>query len=166
LAERFRERLEEILQELPRDFFFCSLGYGRPKSAPILPFGKHIGIPSHLFYLTGYLVSDAGCRYLLDSMPVTGPVDAWIGLKMTQNWENSFGDALGVGSHQFRRKADAAPSRKQLGQILEFRAYCALTPLCSQRIENSSGTGTEGRTWRLRDTDIVYSGDSACRGLR
>jgi hypothetical protein len=166
LVERFRERLEEVLLELPRDFHFFSLGYGRPKSAPILPYGKHVGIPSHLFYLTGYLVSEVGCRYLLDSMPVTGPIDAWIGLKMTQNWDNSFGVALGVGSHQLRRKADAAPTRKQLSQILHFRAYCALTPLCSQRVENASGTGTERRTWRLRDTDVAYSGDSARRSLR
>jgi hypothetical protein len=163
-VERFRERLAEVLLELPRDFHFCSIGYGRPKSAPILPYGKYVGIPSHLFYMTGYLVSESGCRYLLDSLPVTGPIDAWMGLKMTQNWDNSFGIALGVGSHS-RPTTGAVPSRKELGQILQFGAYCALTPLCSQRVGNSqsSSTGFDRRSWRRRDTDIVYSGDSASR---
>jgi hypothetical protein len=165
LVDRFRERLDEILSELPRDFHLCSLGYSRPKSAPILPCGKHVGVPSHLFYMTGYLVSEAGCRHLLSSLPVVGPVDTWIGLKMTQNWDNSFGVALGVGSHS-RPTTEAAPSRKDLGRILQFRAYCALTPLCSQRVGVSTGGGTEDRSWRQRDTDIVFSGDSLSRGFR
>jgi len=147
LVDRFRERLAELLKELPRDFHYCSLGYSRPKTAPILPYNNTCGIPSHLFYLTGYILSSAGAAYLLDSLPVVGPVDSWIAFKMTSNWDNAFGTALGVGVHS-RPNCDL-PSRKDLCRILQFRAFCALQPLCSQRV---------GRSWRERDTDVDYSG--------
>ena len=166
LEERFRERLEAVLQQLPRDFHFCSLGYGRPKSAPIVPFSEHIGIPSMLWYLTGYCLSEAGAQYLLDALPVVGPVDSWIGLKMTNNWDNSFGVKLGVGIHAKPKPSDF-PSTDDLSRILSFRAYCAMPPLCSQKVRLSTTATTggavvaptrSGRHWRQRDTDIEYSG--------
>ena len=198
LVDRFRDRLSEVLQELPRDFHFCALGYGRPKSAPVAPFSRHVGVPSHQFYLTGYLVSALGCRHLLQSLPVVGPVDAWIALQQTRNWDNSYGATLGVGSHArpgghvvgggdisavtAAAAAAIAPSRSDLARILQFRAFCAVRPLCYQKVGAAAGWGGDGdrtnggtvagsaaaaasggarherRNWRLRDTDIVYSG--------
>lgn len=156
LVDRFRERLAELLVELPRDFHFCSLGYGRPKTAPIVPYATHCGIPSHQFYLTGYVLSLAGAHYLLESLPVVGPVDAWMGLKMTANFDNAIGTALCVGS-QSKPLTDTV-SHKDLHQMIRFRAFCARLPLCSQRVA-APGSATLGRSWRQRDTDIVYSGD-------
>jgi hypothetical protein len=168
LVDRFTDRLlDEILRELPRDFHFCSLGYSRPKSAPIVPYSDHIGIPSMLWYLTGYCISAAGAQYLLDALPVVGPVDSWIGLKMTSNWDNTFGVRLGVGSHA-KSLHHPLPSVHDLGQILQFRAYCARRPLCQQKVRISTTALTAGtivastqsgrRQWRQRDTDIEYSG--------
>lgn len=165
LVDQFTERLNDLLHELPRDFHFCSLGYSRPKSAPIVPFSSKIGIPSMLWYLTGYCLSDAGAKYLLDSLPVVGPVDSWIGLKMTRNWENDFGSRLGVGMSS-KSRADVTHSHVDLVRILQFRAYCALVPLCSQEVRVATLAGSvvaaaTGKNWRQRDTDIVYSGDMA-----
>jgi hypothetical protein len=62
LADRFVDRLQTLLEELPRDFHFCSLGYSRPKTAPIVPYTRNqrkhkspciLGVPTNLFYLTG-----------------------------------------------------------------------------------------------------------------
>jgi hypothetical protein len=119
-----------------------------------------------LWYLTGYCLSEAGAQYLLDSLPVVGPVDSWIGLKMTNNWDNIFGAKLGVGMHA-KPKNSKLPSHADLGQIMKFRAYCVLQPLCSQKVRLSTTAATggtvvaptrHGRHWRQRDTDIEYSG--------
>ena len=75
LNDRFAERLASLLEELPRDFHFCSLGYSRPKAAPMVEYSTHLGIPSCLWYLTGYVLSLEGARHLIKSLPVTGPVD-------------------------------------------------------------------------------------------
>ena len=171
LVDHFAERLADLLKELPRDFHFCSLGYSRPKSAPIVPYSSKIGIPSMLWYLTGYCLSEAGANYLLDSLPVVGPVDSWIGLKMTNNWDNSFGMALGVGVHA--KPNSELPAHKDLCKILQFRAYCALQPLCTQKVRVAVAAATAGtvvaaqtgRNWRQRDTDIEYSGDIAKTGM-
>lgn len=167
LEDRFAEKLANVLKELPRDFHFCSIGYSRPKSAPIVPFGDKIGIPTMLWYLTGYCISEAGAKYLLESLPVTGPVDSWIGLKMTSNWDNIYGCRLGVGAHANPNAAEL-PARKDLRKILDFRAFCSLHPLCSQKIKVDAAVASAGtvvaastaRTWRQRDTDIVYSGSA------
>jgi GR25 family glycosyltransferase involved in LPS biosynthesis len=75
LSDRFAERLSSLLKELPRDFHFCSLGFSRPKTAPIVEYSTHLGIPSCLWYLTGYVLSLEGARHLIESLPVSGPVD-------------------------------------------------------------------------------------------
>jgi hypothetical protein len=155
LVDRFTDRLEELLRELPRDFHFCSLGYSRPKTAPVVPYSSQVGIPSCIWYLTGYVMSFEGAKYLQRKLPVRGPVDSWIGMQMCSNWENEYGQEIGVGMQS--RPAAVLPSRKDLEQILKFRSFCALTPLCSQRV-NASSTASARRTWRQRDTDIVYSG--------
>ena len=167
LVDRFTDRLKELLRELPRDFHFCSLGYSRPKTAPIVSYREHVGIPTNLFYLTGYLISEAGAEFPLDSLPVVGPIDSWIGLKMTNNFDNIFGSIVGVG--RSKPLADPLPN-KDLCTILKFRAFCALQPLCTQRVGvnysaslstagSSPMTSSGGRSsWRLRDTDIEYSG--------
>lgn len=167
LVDRFTDRLDEMLLELPRDFHFCSLGYSRPKSAPIVPYSDHIGIPSMLWYLTGYCLSAAGAQYLLDALPVVGPVDSWIGLKMTNNWDNTFGTRLGVGIHA-KPQSEMPSNHDYLGQIMKFHAYCARRPLCSQKVRVTTTALTSGtivaptehgrRQWRQRDTDIEYSG--------
>jgi len=154
LVEGFREKLERILVELPRDFHFCSIGYSRPKTAPIVEFSTTIGVPSMLWYMTGYILSATGIEFLLNELPVTRPLDNWIGLKMTQNWDNSFGVQVGVGSHG----RGGSVARKDLSKIMRFRAFCSSQPICRQRMERQSGLGH--RDWRLRDTDIEYSGDS------
>jgi GR25 family glycosyltransferase involved in LPS biosynthesis len=166
LVDRFADKVAALLKELPRDFHFCSLGYSRPKSAPIVPFTSKLGIPSMLWYLTGYILSEAGARYLLDSLPVVGPVDSWVGLQMTNNWDNVFGMKLGVGVHS--KPNSELPAHRDLCKILKFRAFCALQPLCTQkvRVEAAATAGTvvaasTGRHWRQRDTDIEYSGYSS-----
>ncbi|GAX25714.1 hypothetical protein FisN_14Lh023 [Fistulifera solaris] len=161
LVDHFAERLQSLLMELPRDFHICWLGYSRPKSAPIVPYTKRVGIPTMLWYLTGYVLSEAGAHYLLNALPVIGPVDSWLGLKTTTtNWDNRFGVQVGVGTHGGSGTVQT-PSRKELGQILQFRAYCAMKPLVAQRVSTTlSDTRGSNRNWRhFRDSDIEYSGD-------
>jgi GR25 family glycosyltransferase involved in LPS biosynthesis len=158
LVDRFADRLSALLEELPRDFHFCSLGYSRPKTAPMPEYSSQLGIPSCIWYLTGYVLSLEGARYLLDSLPVRGPVDSWIGLKMCGNWDNIFGQIMGVGVHA-RSSGVELPSRGDLARILKFRAFAALTPLCHQKVGATALTSTVGRSWRQRDTDITYSGN-------
>lgn len=75
LSDRFAERLNSLLEELPRDFHVCHLGYSRPKAAPMVEYSAHLGIPSCLWYLTGYILSLEGAKHLIKSLPVVGPVD-------------------------------------------------------------------------------------------
>lgn len=141
----------DVLGELPRDFHFCSLGYSRPKRAPMVPYSPHLGVPSFLWYLTGYVISLDGARRLLGELPVSGPVDSWMGLKMLSNWDNVHGEGIGVARDSRRHNvSEKAPSRREMARILKFRAFAALVPLCSQR--------TGGSGWTDRDTDIVGSG--------
>lgn len=155
LCDRFGERLEALLEELPRDFHFCSIGYSRPQRAPLVYYSSQLGIPTCLWYLTGYIISLEGAKYLLESLPVCGPVDSWIGMKMCSNWDNVFGQRIGVGIHT--KTQAKPPSRKDLAQILRFRAFAALVPLCEQKNNNTSA-GSSGGGWRNKDTDIAYSG--------
>jgi hypothetical protein len=160
LVDRFRDRLLTLLEELPRDFHFCSLGYSRPKTAPLVPFSSQLGIPTSIWYLTGYILSLEGARYLLNKLPVRGPVDSWIGLAMfSNNWDNVFGHAMGVGVSA-RPTQDPFISKDDLKKILRFRAFAATIPLCSQRVGNLADLPSTRRSWRQRDTDIVYSGNS------
>jgi GR25 family glycosyltransferase involved in LPS biosynthesis len=99
LVDRFVDRLEALLDELPRDFHFCSIGYSRPRSAPMIEVSSQLGIPTCLWYLTGYILSQGGSDHLLRSLPVVGPVDSWIGLKIMSNWDNIYGEQVGVGIH-------------------------------------------------------------------
>eukprot|EP00977_Amphora_coffeiformis_P007157 scaffold1562_cov170-Amphora_coffeaeformis.AAC.10 len=154
VVEDFCSVLDSLLEDLPRDFQYCALGYSRPKAAPILiPWASRprVGIPSHLFFATGYLVSPAGVAYFQEHAPVQGPVDAWLGLRMTRNFENLVGERLGVGGHG--KGGDLSGS--QAAKIMDFRAFCAVPPLCSQPLRNTNNTG---RRWKDKDTDIVYSG--------
>ena len=180
LNDRFVDRLNSILEELPRDFHYCALGYGRPKTAPMVPFSSQLGIPTCLWYMTGYILSLEGAKYLLGQLPIRGPVDSWIGLLMFGNWDNSFGHSLGIGKHSripaagktsnkygssHAASSSAFPSRRDLSSFLRFRAFAALTPLCSQKVGAdvaSSGIGNsdghDKSSWRQRDSDITYSG--------
>ena len=151
LTDGFAERLESLLEELPRDFHFCSLGYSRPKTAPIVEYSTQLGIPSCLWYLTGYILSLEGARHLIKSLPVTGPIDSWIGLKMYSNWDNRFG---AWKKKKEKKKKPKLPSNEDLAKIIKFRAFAALVPLCSQKV----ATDVRGGSWRDRDTDITYSG--------
>ena len=158
-VDRFVDRLFSVLEELPRDFHFCSLGYGRPKTAPMVKYSMHVGIPTCLWYLTGYILSKDGADYLLSNLPVRGPVDSWIGFHhICANWDNAFGQVVGVGVHS--KPTTDSPSRKDLAQILKFRAYAAMVPLCSQKVLSAPSTMLAGnqRKWRQRDTDITFSG--------
>lgn len=180
LVDRFVDRLDEVLRELPRDFHYCAVGYARPKNAPLVDCPaattsaaaaaeatalgggggnaggtcRHVKIPTMTWYLTGYLLSGEGARHLLRSLPVVGPVDAWIGRTMIlrSNWENDYGHRVGVGSapyqyHQQHQQhgrdgpgtaaaSGATLSRKELRACLQFRAYCASVPLCHQKVED------------------------------
>jgi len=49
LVDRFSERLEILLNELPSDFHFCSIGYSQPKKAPLFHFSENLVIPSFLW---------------------------------------------------------------------------------------------------------------------
>eukprot|EP00980_Cylindrotheca_fusiformis_P015976 scaffold4690_cov116-Cylindrotheca_fusiformis.AAC.6 len=172
LVDRFVDRLESVLAELPRDFHFCSLGYSRPKTAPLIPYSTEIGMPSCIWYLTGYILSLEGASYLLNKLPVLGPVDSWIGLHMFRNWDNMFGHAMGVGMAAAAKPSSGGDStsngisRKDLRSLLRFRAFAATVPLCSQKVgvgsnnNHHNNNNSTGRNWRQRDTDIVYSGNS------
>ena len=81
---------------------------------------------------------------------------SWIGLKMCGNWDNKFGDMMGVG--KFTKPKTSLPSRKDLAKIMKFRAFAALVPLCNQRLGPSSTAEVTRGGWRDRDTDITYSG--------
>jgi len=162
LCDRFSSRLATLLEELPRDFHFCSLGYSRPKTAPMLDYSTNLGIPSCLWYLTGYIVSLAGTEYLRKSLPVVGPVDSWIGLKMCSNWDNKYGFMVGVGIHSKSKKENL--SRKELVSIIKFRCFAALVPLCHQSMRGRAAVASakksqKSMSWRDRDTDIVFSGN-------
>ena len=135
LTDGFAERLESLLDELPRDFHFCSLGYSRPKTAPIVEYSTQLGIPSCLWYLTGYILSLEGARHLIKSLPVTGPIDSWIGLNMYSNWDNRFG---AWKKKKEKKKKPKLPSNEDL----KFRAFAALVPLCSQKVETDIRGGS------------------------
>ena len=115
-------------------------------------------------YLTGYIISMDGVRHLLESLPVRGPVDSWIGLKMLSNWDNTYGTKIGVGSAtKAYVESDVLPNKKVLKSIFKFRSFAALTPLCSQTYLStamtSASSNISGKSkWCDRDTDIVYSG--------
>jgi GR25 family glycosyltransferase involved in LPS biosynthesis len=159
LVDRFTDRLKSLLAELPRDFHFCSLGYSRPKTAPLLPLSSQVGIPTAIWYLTGYILSLEGARYLLNQLPVRGPVDSWIGLTMFANWDNALGHAMGVGVHSKSLNNGDVISRKDLRTALRFRAFAATVPLCSQKVGIANGqSARKSRSWRQRDTDITFSG--------
>ena len=128
----------------------------------MVKYSEQIGIPSCLWYLSGYILSYEGAKYLLDSLPVIGPVDSWIGLKMTSTWDNKFGHRIGVG-HKTKVLIDQSqlPSRKELQSIMKFRCFASITPLCSQKLGSSSTISSSEKervTWRDRDTDITFSG--------
>jgi hypothetical protein len=164
LVDDFSLRLKALLKELPRDFQYCALGYSRPKTAPIVSYSDLLGIPTCLWYLTGYVMSLSGAEYLWQKLPVVGPVDSWIGLMLTSNWDNVFGTALGVGVHATTVSSGHFVAKRDLSRILKFRAFCALQPLCSQKVggRKEKVQGGVGRSWRQqRDTDIVYSGDGS-----
>ena len=178
-VDRFKDRLEEVLQELPRDFHYCAIGYAKPREAPLvdIPGCEHIKLPTMTWYLTGYLLSKAGARYLLNHLPVVGPVDTWMGRKMilTSNWENDYGQRIGVGyvpskEGPINHAQPPTMSRKEIRECLQFRAYCASVPLCDQKVGTTTATGASAtkenynkplQNWRFRDSDIVYSGNTA-----
>ena len=81
---------------------------------------------------------------------------SWIGLKMVANWDNSFGEWMGVGN--FTRAKTKLPSRKDLAKIMKFRAFAALVPLCAQKLGDPSASTSKRGGWRQKDTDITYSG--------
>jgi len=122
------------------------------------------------WYLTGYLLSQSGAQYLLNRLPVVGPIDAWMGRKMilTSNWENDYGHRMGVGDAPWNGSdcIQTSLSRKEIRMCVRFRAYCASVPLCDQKVRTATATGASAshhdkpvKTWRLRDSDIVFSGN-------
>jgi hypothetical protein len=128
----------------------------------MIHYTKNIGIPTCFWYLTGYILSLQGTNYLLDSLPVSSPVDSWIGMQATANWENEYGHRIGVGTApKAKVLLDELPPKKELGKIVKFRVFAAITPLCSQKLawKDSSPATRETAKWRQRDTDITYSGN-------
>jgi hypothetical protein len=87
-------------------------------------------------------------------LPCVGPIDSWIGMKMTANWDNVYGQKVGVGVEN-KVIVDLLPPRKDLIKFLRFRAFAALVPLCSQKLSSASCGASK---WRERDTDVTYSG--------
>ena len=75
LSDQFAEQLASLLKELPRNFHLCSLGYIQHKAAPMVKCTTYLGIPSCLWYLTGYALLLEEARHLIKSLPVTGLVD-------------------------------------------------------------------------------------------
>lgn len=161
LIHQFSNRLALLLDELPRDFHFCSLGYSRPQTAPMIRYSTHIGIPTCFWYLTGYIISLHGARFLLEHLPVMGPIDTWMGMKAANNWENEHGLKLGVGvTSKSRVNAHRVFSeREDIAKVIKFRSFAALSPLCLHKTEHSNSLFHPNCTkWRKRDTDITYSG--------
>lgn len=76
---------------------------------------------------------------------------------MCSNWDNKFGDLIGVG--KYTKAKTKLPPRKDLAKIMKFRAFAALVPLCSQKVGGAPSAPAVTRGgWRDRDTDITYSG--------
>ena len=134
-------------------FCFFLLLYCRPMNAPMIKYSSQLGIPTFTWYLTGYILSIEGVKFLLQSLPCVGPIDSWIGLKMTANWDNIHGQKVGLGLTR-TAVVNMLPNRHELLKILRFRAFAALMPLCTQKLLSSS----HDSTWRDRETDITYSG--------
>ena len=127
----------------------------------MIHYSENVGMPTCFWYLTGYIISLEGANYLLKSLPVRGPVDSWVGMKATANWENEYGHRLGIGTApKAKIQANELPSRKQLSEIVKFRAFTSLTPLCSQKLawKGASSISRDTTKWRERDTDVTYSG--------
>lgn len=105
-----------------------------------------------------------GSKYLLDRLPVKGPVDSWIGMKATSNWENDYGHKIGVGiGAKAKVSSDDFPFKKELNSIMKFRVFAALSPLCVQKVVWKDALSIVDRhrdfsKWRQRDTDITFSG--------
>lgn len=182
LVDAFNERLQQLLDELPRDFHFCSIGYGRPKEALMFEFSEHVVVPSFLWYMTGYLLTLDGVKYLQKLLPIQGPIDTWIGRLMCTNFRSEF--------QKFDNKDSVISESEELANILQrlhmiesdgpvtggisrgisrakmalqmkFRCFAASVPLCSQRVGNEELSREALATninWRQRDTDITYSG--------
>lgn len=85
-------------------------------------------------------------------------------MKATANWENEYGRLIGVGTApKAKVHAQDLAFKRKLGDIVKFRVFAALSPLCSQKLawkEDSSAPDKFGETakWRQRDTDITFSG--------
>jgi len=152
LCDRFSEKLGTLLKELPSDFHFCALGYSRPAVAPAPEYSPTLCVPSFLWYLTGYVLSADGARELLESLPVVGPVDSWIGKKMANNGWRRKGDGL------IPKVPTTLPDREELHDILKFRSFASRVPLCSQKVGSRLQDDAPKLGWRERDTDITYSG--------
>ena len=128
----------------------------------VVTFSSQLGIPTFHWYLTGYILCQAGAEFLLQSLPVVGPVDSWIGLKMANNWDNHFWEVLGIGTQPLATRD--FPASSELCRIMQFRAFCALNPLCSQKVGAAAVPSTGSlirRNWHVRDTDIEFSCDKA-----
>ncbi len=126
----------------------------------MINYTENIGIPTCFWYLTGYIISLGGTKHLLKSLPVRGPVDSWVGMKATSNWENEYGLRIGVGTApKAKVLSSELPNRKELCNIMKFRVFAALTPLCSQKVAwKKTSTSQDRAKWRERDTDVTYSG--------
>ena len=76
---------------------------------------------------------------------------------MCSNWDNRFGDLMGVGN--YTKAKSKLPSRKDLAKIMKFRAFAALVPLCAQKVGTSATPAVSRKGgWRDKDTDVTYSG--------
>jgi hypothetical protein len=135
----------------------------------------HFSLTSCLLrYLTGYILSLEGASYLLNSLPVDGPVDTWIGMHMLSNFASGltvrrFENLEQVSStlthlnylaHEQIENKGKLCRDQQIVKNLKFRCFAALNPLCSQQTGIDQLSGDEARRvgWRDRDTDITYSG--------
>eukprot|EP00816_Leptocylindrus_hargravesii_P011027 CAMPEP_0196823102 /NCGR_PEP_ID=MMETSP1362-20130617/86136_1 /TAXON_ID=163516 /ORGANISM="Leptocylindrus danicus, Strain CCMP1856" /LENGTH=285 /DNA_ID=CAMNT_0042202865 /DNA_START=27 /DNA_END=881 /DNA_ORIENTATION=+ len=78
-TQNFFSKLFSILQSLPSDYHICQIGYSRPARAPFQNIGDEglVSIPTFTFFMTGYLITNAGAKFLLQNLPVVGPIDTW-----------------------------------------------------------------------------------------
>ena len=77
-VQDFVRRISAVLENLPRDWDICYLGYAVWDAPPPRVTHSGLGIPTYIFGTYGYLVSASGVVRLLESLPVTSPLDDFI----------------------------------------------------------------------------------------
>ena len=76
LCPKFTDELQEYVQACPDDYDMLMLSFLNAGDVEFM--NQYIYAPTYGFTLVGYLLHPRGARKLLESLPLTGPVDVFI----------------------------------------------------------------------------------------